>query len=35
MQVSEWTVRKEWTELLDITSSPEKIVQKQKTEDNQ
>ncbi len=35
MQVSEWTVRKEWSELLDITSPPDKIVQKQKTEENQ
>jgi len=34
-QVGEWIVRKEWSELLDITSPPDKVVQKQKTEENQ
>jgi len=35
MQAGEWTVRKEWSELLDITSPPDKVVQKQKSEENQ
>jgi hypothetical protein len=35
MQTGEWTVRKEWSELLDITSPPDKVVLKQKAEDNQ
>lgn len=35
MQAGEWTVRKEWSELLDITSPPDKVVVKQKAEDNQ
>ena len=35
MQAGEWTSRKEWSELLDITSPPDKVVQKQKSEENQ
>ena len=34
MQAGEWTSRKEWSELLDITSPPDKVVQKQKSEEN-
>jgi len=35
MRAGEWTSRKEWSELLDITSPPDKVVQKQKSEENQ
>ena len=34
-QAGQWIVKKEWSELLDITSPPDKIVQKEKTGDNQ
>jgi hypothetical protein len=35
MQAGEWTSRKEWSELLDITSPPDKVVQKKKSDENQ